>query len=96
VPDGVAWRKDGINSRQVFIAVLDEVQSVSVRDEVLTGGVDKGLELFRFALVGPEVEVGLCNVELRIGEVARFVVDIVPTEMANVCAPTDPETKFHV
>jgi hypothetical protein len=56
---------------------------VSVRDEVLARDVDEGLELLRFALIGPEVEVRLSDVELRIGEVARSVVGVVSTEMVT-------------
>ena len=84
VPDSVAGRKNGMDSRQDFVTVLDEVQSVPIRDEVLAGSVDKGLELLRLALISPEVKVRLCDVKLRIGEVARSVVSVVSAEMVNV------------
>jgi len=84
VPDSVAGRENGMDSRQDFVTVLDEVQSVPIRDEVLAGSVDKGLELLWLALINPEVEVRLCDVELRIGEVARSVVSVVTAEMVNM------------
>jgi hypothetical protein len=43
VPNSMTGREDRMDSRQNFVAVLDEVQPVLVRDEILASRIDEGL-----------------------------------------------------
>ena len=52
--------------------------------QILARRVDEGLHLLRFALVGPEVEISLGDVELRIREIARSVVLVVAAEVVDM------------
>ena len=79
VADGVSGRADCRDAGQEFLAVLDEHDAVAHRQQVLLGLRQEGLQRpTRQLLVGPEFEVGLLDVELRVREIALAVVADMP------------------
>ena len=72
----MAGRADRRDAGQHLCLVGDKGQPVAVGQQVVPRGLDEGgLRPFprQLRLVGPEVEVGLRHVKLRIGEVQRPV-----------------------
>src|SRR5215216_6294933 len=65
--DRVPGREDRLDAGQELLAILDEVDAVAHRREVLARCVEEDLERLRdLGLVGPEIVVGLGDVVLRV------------------------------
>ncbi|GCC47026.1 hypothetical protein chiPu_0031366, partial [Chiloscyllium punctatum] len=74
VAHGVAGRCDRGHAGQEFLAVLEEHDAVAHRQQVLAGVHDEVLQrTAHLAFVGPEIEIALRDVVLRIRE-QRLVV----------------------
>src|SRR3954471_12199512 len=83
--DRVPGREDRLDAGQELLAVLDEVDAVAHRREVLARRVEEDLErLGHLGLVGPEIVVGLGDVVLRVREVARAVVGDAAAAMVDM------------
>ena len=71
----MAGRRDRLNAGQEFLAVLEEHQAVAHRHQVLAGVDHEILQrAAELAFIGPEIEIALRDVELRVGEQRLAVV----------------------
>ena len=72
VADRVSRRRDRLDAGQDFLSVLEEHDAVPVRQQLLARADDHPAKcrVGHFAFVGPEFEVGLRHVDLRVREVA--------------------------
>src|SRR5262249_52252467 len=83
VTHGMARSCYGVHAWQEFLSVLVEHNAITHRHQVLAGVQDKILQRAAgLALIGPELEIALCNVELRIGKqhfaaLVHYATDVV-------------------
>ena len=89
VAHGVAGRRDRLHAGQEFLAVLVEHDAVAHRQQVLAGVNDEVLQrAICLAFIGPEIEIGLGDVVLRVGEqhlaaVVHHAADVVDMGMGE-------------
>src|SRR6267142_4627650 len=67
-----------LDAGQEFLAVAHEYNAFAVRDEMSASALDHGLDGVdrQLAFVGPEFEIGLGHMDLRIWKIARAVVGL--------------------
>src|SRR6516164_5627896 len=83
--DGVAGCEHRVHARNDFLAVVDELHTLSVWLEVLGRRLPKHFELDRYVAFGsPEIVVRLRNVVLRVREMAGAVVRDAAATMVDV------------
>ena len=69
VAHGVAGRRDRLHAGQEFLAVLDEHDPIAHRQQIFAGVNHEILQgTAELAFIGPELEVALGDVILRVGE----------------------------
>ena len=69
VADGMSGRRHRLNAGQEFLAVLEEHQAVAHRQQIFSRMDHEILQrAAQLAFVGPEIEIALGDVELRVRE----------------------------